>query len=97
MALLGIITVDKVGWAGNAESLLGIIVSAGWAGETLTVLEKGSVTRAVLANPSVVVPDLVISAYKAFRAIVMGEVIGAVALPCCFAIDKVRWTRQALP
>ena len=61
MALLGIVAVDKVGWAGNTKSLFGIIVSAGWAGEALAFLEKGSVTRAVLANPSVVVPHLVVT------------------------------------
>ena len=77
MALLGVVAVDKVGWAGNAESLLGIIVSAGWAGKALTVLEERSVTRAVLADSSVVVPDLIISADKALRAVIVGEVIGA--------------------
>ena len=65
MALLGVITVDKVRWAGNAESLFSIIVSAGWAGKTLAVLEKGSVIRAIFAGSVVLVPNLVISADKA--------------------------------
>ena len=65
VALFSIDIIDEVGWAGNAESLLGIIVSAGWAGETLTVLEKGSVTWAIFADSVVLVPDLIVAADKA--------------------------------
>ena len=65
MALSTFLTINKVRWAGNAESLLGIIVSAGWAGKTLAVLEKGSVIRAIFAGSVVLVPNLVVSADEA--------------------------------
>ena len=65
MALFSIDIIDKIGWAGNTKSLGSIIVSAGWAGEALAVLEKWSVIRAVLASSIVLIPDLVVAANEA--------------------------------
>ena len=65
MALSTFLTINKVGWAGNTESLGSIVVSAGWASEALTVLEKGSVIRAIFAGSVVLVPNLVVSADEA--------------------------------
>ena len=65
MALSTFLTINKVGWAGNTESLGSIIVSTGWASEALAILEEGPVIRAVLAGSVVLIPDLVVAADEA--------------------------------
>ena len=96
MALLGVVAVDKVGWAGNAESLLGIIVSAGWAGEALAILEEGPVIRAILTDSSFGVPDLVISTSNTFNSIIIGISRWAMTFATFFAIYQVFWAADAL-
>ena len=62
-------------------------MSAGWAGEALTVLEERSVTWAVLADSSVVVPDLIVSTRNTRGTVVMGKIGWAVALLGVVAVD----------
>ena len=47
-------------------------MSAFWAGKTLAILEERSVTRAVLADSSITIPDLVVTTGDTFHAIVIG-------------------------
>ena len=89
VALLSINTVDKVGWTGNTESLVSIKVSSRRTGKALTVLEKGSVTWAVLADSSVTIPDLVVTTSKTFRTIIIWKIFWAVALFCVHIIHEI--------